>query len=71
MCLIMRFDASRNLRTYVWLHVDDTFITSTHQEEIERFHEVLQSKFKVTIDFFAAGVIALDDKFYLFFGIVR
>ena len=50
MCLFMRFDASKNLRTYVWLHVDDTFITSTHQEEIERFHEVLQLKFKVTID---------------------
>ena len=46
----MRFDLSKNLRTYVWLHVDDTFKTSTHQEEIERFHEILQLKFKVIID---------------------
>ena len=37
-------------RTYVWTHVDDTFICSSSSSGIERFINVVQDKFKVTVN---------------------
>jgi len=50
-CLFIKLDPSRGLRVYIWIHVDDTFISTTHKEEIEVFHQVLLKKFKVTADY--------------------
>jgi len=37
-------------RTYIWIHVDDTFIVSTSQEQIDLFFELLNARWKVTWD---------------------
>jgi len=47
-CLFMSLDERRGMRTYIWFHVDDTFIASTHPEEIDKFKTCLMSKFNIT-----------------------
>ena len=36
--------------TYIWTHVDDTFIASSSQTEITEFHTIMRQKFKITIE---------------------
>jgi hypothetical protein len=50
-CLFLRFDETQNMRTYVWIHVDDTFVSSTHQSELKRFEEIIGSVFPITANF--------------------
>ena len=59
-CLFYRCDSETNMRTYIWFHVDDTFISSTHPEEITRFHDVLQQKFQVTSDYDIAAHLGIS-----------
>jgi len=47
-CLFIK--AYEGERTYIWIHVDDTFIVSTSQEEIDIFFELLNARWKVTWD---------------------
>jgi len=50
-CLFVKVDRQRNLRTYVWFHVDDTFVSSTHKEELELYETIMSHKFRVTADY--------------------
>jgi hypothetical protein len=47
-CLFVKADEID--RTYIWIHVDDTFIVSTSQEQIDLFFELLNARWKVTWD---------------------
>jgi hypothetical protein len=35
-------------RTYVWIHVDDTIVATTHEKEIEHLKQCLKQKFDIT-----------------------
>ena len=50
-CLFIRFDESIGLRTYCWIHVDDTFVSSTHPEELTRFQELIGAAFPITANY--------------------
>ena len=45
-CLFSKVNDSE--RTYIVIHVDDTFIASTNANSIQQFEEVLRSKFEIT-----------------------
>ena len=45
-CLFVR--VVDDIRTYVWCHVDDTFVCTTHSEELKRFHDLMSLQFTVT-----------------------
>jgi hypothetical protein len=47
-CLFVRKTAST--RTYVFIHVDDTFVASTNPEELTRFQDVLRQRFEITVN---------------------
>jgi hypothetical protein len=47
-CLFVRLVPEQEIRTYVWIHVDDTIVASTHEKEIDHLRECLQQKFKIT-----------------------
>ncbi len=34
-CLFVRLVPEQGIRTYVWIHVDDTIVASTHKKEID------------------------------------
>ena len=46
----MKIDIAKGLRTLVWFHFDDTFVSLTHEEDLRIFEEILSLKFKVTAD---------------------
>jgi hypothetical protein len=46
-CLFTRF--TEDSRTYVWIHVDDTFVCSTSPEELIRFQNSVKKKYKITV----------------------
>jgi hypothetical protein len=46
-CLFVKIHNGR--RTYVWIHVDDTFVASTHAEELLEFQRVVGLKYKYTV----------------------
>jgi hypothetical protein len=50
-CLFTRFDDTIGLRTYCWIHVDDTFVSSTHPSELTRFQAVIGAAFPITANF--------------------
>ena len=50
-CLFYKLDHSRNLRTWIWFHVDDTLVSSTHKEELTIFENILKLKFQITADY--------------------
>jgi KUP system potassium uptake protein len=47
-CLYTRFDGGE--RTYIWCHVDDTFVCSTSTVGLKRFQGVVASKFEITVN---------------------
>jgi hypothetical protein len=47
-CLFIKL--SDNDRTYVWCHVDDTFVCSTKHEELTLFQQAVSTKFNITIN---------------------
>jgi hypothetical protein len=47
-CLFVRLVPEQEIRTYVWIHVDDTIVASTHEKEIDHLRECLQQKFQIT-----------------------
>ena len=59
-CLFVRLVPDGGIRTYVWFHVDDTFVSSTHSEEILRFRECLVSKFDITFNEQATSHLGVD-----------
>jgi hypothetical protein len=46
-CLFTRI--TQESRTYVWIHVDDTFVCSTSPEELVRFQTSVKKKYKITV----------------------
>ncbi len=44
----MRLVPEQGIRTYVWIHVDDTIVASTHEAELDYLKQNLQTKFKIT-----------------------
>lgn len=50
-CLFTKFNDSIKSRTNTWMHVEDTFISYTHPEEVERFQKILSEKYKITADY--------------------
>ena len=46
-CLFVKL--SEGVRTFVWFHVDDTFVASTHPSELSILQAVLRRKFNITI----------------------
>jgi hypothetical protein len=49
-CLFIRL--TKEIRTYVWIHVDDTIAASTHESEFTCLKNNLEQKFKITINGF-------------------
>jgi hypothetical protein len=49
-CLFVR--SAKDIRTYVWIHVDDTIAASTHESEFILLKNNLEQKFKITINDF-------------------
>jgi hypothetical protein len=47
-CLFVRFEDGET--TYVWFHVDDSFVASTTRAGIDRFNDVLRKRFKITVN---------------------
>jgi len=47
-CLFIRIILDKDIRTYCWIHVDDTFVASTHKEELERFQTQMSSYYPIT-----------------------
>jgi hypothetical protein len=46
-CLFTKL--SNGHRTYVWIHVDDTFVASTDKNELEVFQQVVGKKYQYTV----------------------
>jgi hypothetical protein len=46
-CLFIKLEG--RTRTYVWTHVDDTFVCSTHQYLLELFVRDMREKFEITV----------------------
>jgi hypothetical protein len=59
-CLFIKIDPTINLRTYVWFHVDDTFVSSTHKEELKTFEEILKKKFQITVNYDIASHLGIS-----------
>jgi hypothetical protein len=38
-CLFVRVMPEQGIRNYVWIHVDDTIVASTHEKEIDYSRE--------------------------------
>jgi hypothetical protein len=49
-CLFTKISNDRSRRTYVCIHVDDTFVASTHSDELIHIQDVLKSKFEITVN---------------------
>lgn len=47
-CLFVKF-GNNGRRTYICIHVDDTFVCSTHKDELERLQMVLKEVFEITV----------------------
>lgn len=47
-CLFVRIVDSE--RTYIWFHVDDTFVASNSTSGIERFTNIMRRRFEITIN---------------------
>jgi hypothetical protein len=47
-CLFVRI--VDDIRTYVWCHVDDTFVCSTHKSEMDKFNKLMSEKFTITME---------------------
>ncbi len=47
-CLFTKIDG--NHRTYVWFHVDDTFVASTRKSALIDLQECLKTRFEITIN---------------------
>jgi hypothetical protein len=50
-CLFTHIDEGKGLRTYVWIHVDDTFVSSTHESELKRFQDLVGAVFPITANY--------------------
>lgn len=50
-CLFYRFDDKEGIRTYAWIHVDDTFVSSTHQSELKRFEDIIGAVYPITANY--------------------
>lgn len=59
-CLFIKL--ADGLRTYAWIHVDDTFVVSTHKEELALFQDVLRKRFKITVKNEVAGYLGVQMK---------
>jgi hypothetical protein len=47
-CLFLR--CCEKERTYIWIHVDDTFVASTNSAELVRLQNILRSKYEITFN---------------------
>jgi hypothetical protein len=47
-CLFVQL--TKDIRAYVWIHVDDTIAASTHESEFILLKNNLEQKFKITIN---------------------
>ena len=47
-------------RTYVWLHVDDTFVASTSKEELTLFQQIITTKYRVTANYDVTSYLGID-----------
>ena len=50
-CLFIYIDGAKGIRTYVWIHVDDTFVSSTHEDELQRFQNLIGTTFPITANY--------------------
>jgi hypothetical protein len=50
-CLFYRLVPEQGIRTMVWFHVDDTFVASTHKEELDLYEQSVKSQFRITADY--------------------
>ena len=47
-CLFTYINAETGIRTYAWIHLDDTFVSSTHESELKRFQDLIGAAFPIT-----------------------
>ena len=47
-CLFVKI--INDLRTYIWIHVDDTFVASTHRDELKKFQDIIGIKYEYTVE---------------------
>lgn len=48
-CLFFQVDKSTEQRIYIWIHVDDTFVAATTEEQLLRLQSVIESQFNITV----------------------
>lgn len=48
-CLFLKVDLVKKQRIYIWIHVDDTFVASTHDYLIDELEACIKDKFTVTV----------------------
>lgn len=47
-CLFTKIEGDR--RTYIWIHVDDSFVASTHQDELMKLQDCIREKYQITVN---------------------
>jgi len=47
-CLFTKIEGDR--RTYIWIHVDDSFVASTHQDELTKLQDCIREKYQITVN---------------------
>lgn len=47
-CLFVKL--VNDVRTYIWIHVDDTFVASTHSKELQKFQDIIGLKYDYTVE---------------------
>jgi hypothetical protein len=57
-CLFYKLE--NDTRTYVWIHVDDTFLASTEKAELYKFQQALEEKFQITCNYTIATHLGIS-----------
>jgi hypothetical protein len=48
-CIFTKISKNKSMRTYVCIHVDDTFVASTHKGELDSIQAILKTEFDITV----------------------
>jgi hypothetical protein len=65
-CVFTKCSDDSIRRTYVCIHVDDTFVSTTHEEELVLLQDILKTKFDITVNdtiesYLGIHITKLDD----------
>ena len=58
-CLFYQVNKKNEQRIYIWIHVDDTFVAATNEEQLRALETLIQSQFKITINYDVATYLGI------------